>query len=132
MWLSVLLHVSLHIYLLKNYFQRRQCQVELSLAIHCQFNVLISRLLSYTNNFPLITVIVTPSLCTNPVKVEGVCPDHPESVEGVEPEEDDHQAHQEAPGVAVVDGGGLRGAVVVPTPGLVVPPPAQQTINIFM
>ena len=38
-----------------------------------------------------------------PVKVESVGPDHPEPVEGVEPEEDDHQSHQEASGVAVVD-----------------------------
>ena len=43
------------------------------------------------------------SLQTDPVKVESVGPDHPEPVEGVEPEEDDHQSHQEASGVAVVD-----------------------------
>ena len=32
-------------------------------------------------------------LQTDPIKVESVGPDHPEPVEGVEPEEDHHQPH---------------------------------------
>ena len=65
---------------------------------------------------------------TDPVKVESVGPDHPEPVEGVEPEEDDHQPHQESSSVAIVDSVErlvLRGTVVIPSPGLVVPPPTS-------
>ena len=63
-----------------------------------------------------------------PVKVESVGPDHPESVEGVEPEEDHHQSHQKSPSVAIVDSLVLRRTVVIPSPGLVVPPPALSNI----
>ena len=68
-------------------------------------------------------------LQTDPIKVESVGPDHPEPVEGVEPEEDDHEADQETPSVAIVDSLVLRRTVVIPPPSLVVPPPAVSNIN---
>ena len=57
-----------------------------------------------------------------------VCPGCEE--DGVDPEEDPHQAHQQTAGVAVVEVGGLARAVIVPFLSLVVPPPViQQNIN---
>ena len=62
---------------------------------------------------------------THPIKIKRVSPDHPQPVEGVQPEQDNHQPHNDPTRVPCVDGVLLLGGrVVVPLLCLVVPLPA--------
>ena len=58
---------------------------------------------------------------THPIKVKCVGPDHPQPVEGIQPEEEHHEAHDDAPLIAGVLN--ARCSVVIPSPVLVVPSP---------
>ena len=67
--------------------------------------------------------IVLSSPPTYPVKVQYLCPDHPEPPEAVQSEEDDEDHHHQAAGGArvVCRCGVLGGGVIVPALVLVIP-----------
>ena len=80
-------------------------------------------------------VFIVPSRPpTYPVKVQYLCPDHPEPPEAVQSEEDDEDHHHQAAGGARVVCGGcvLGGGVIVPPLVLVIPVSNKLSSNYFL
>ena len=68
---------------------------------------------------------------SHPVKVKRVGPDHPEPVEGVQPEQEDQDAHDDAARIAGVCWI-IWGRVIIPSPVLVIPSPCKARYGLWI